>query len=371
MPPALRDPATGLDCSETPFRPPKTLARTDLAICNSCSIVFNGPNAGPKSLSPLEKGGMLVDESPLIQVQYNDRTYGLSKTFLWKKGLHRDFKVDKNFDLELNLYFRDIFFPDKMLGVVIPITIDDSKAKPYFSEFANSARTIPMNTLLSEGQVLVYKGIDIQNRNGDKTQTAEQCSNINSSLNWLIFPTTYISSRDSKYIRSINLPATNTNPAPEKEITLERARKMCMFIPKVDLKATVEAQLAKKESSKSKDIYLTRALQCQRIDPSKDVRGDAVYLSDRAATTTLNKELDDAANINSSLDDKTGGVRAKKIEDIIAYVVGTILGIILLALLAYFIYTQLFKGYTGTIEKADILISKAEAALPCKPPLII
>jgi hypothetical protein len=366
MPPALRDPATGLDCSETPFRPPKTLVRTDLAICNSCSIIFNGANAGPKTLAPLEKGGFLVDESPLIQVQYNDRTYGLSKTFLWKNGLHRDFKVDTNYDLELNLYFRDIFFPDKLLGVVIPITIDDTKAKPYFTEFSSSARTIPMNTLIGEGQVLVYKGIDIQNRNGNKEQTAEQCSSLTSSLNWLIFPTTYISSRDANHIRSIPLPVTNTPPAPEKEITLERARKMCMFIPKVELKSSVDALLAQKD--KKKDIYLTRALQCQRIDPSKDVRGDAVYLSDKTGTTTLNKELDDAANLNSSLDDKTGGVRAKKIEDIIAYVVGTILGFILLALLAYFIYTQLFKGYTGVIEKAEILIAKAD---PCKPPLLI
>jgi hypothetical protein len=307
----------------------------------------------------------------LIQIQYNDRTYGLSKTFLWKNGLHRDFKADKNYDLELNLYFRDIFFPDKMLGVVLPITIDESLGKPYFTEFSNSARTIPMDTLIGDGQVLVYKGIDIQNRNGDKKQTAEQCSSISSNLNWLIFPTTYIKSKDANFIRSIPLPVTNTNPVPDQEITLERARKMCMLIPKVELKTTVEDRLAQTERSKKKNIYLTRALQCQRIDPSKDVRGDAVYLSDKTGTTTLNKELDDAANLNSSLDDKTGTVRAKKIEDIIAYIVGTILGIILLALLAYFIYTQLFKGYINTVEKSDILISKVATALPCKPPLLI
>ena len=122
MPPALRDPATGLDCTETPFRPPKTLSRTDLAVCNSCKLIFSGSTIGPKDLRPLDKGGLLLNESPLIQIQYNERTYGLSRSYLWQNGIHRNFKIDTNYDLELNLYFRDIYFPEKMLGLVIPIT---------------------------------------------------------------------------------------------------------------------------------------------------------------------------------------------------------------------------------------------------------
>ena len=81
----LRDPATGLDCSETPFRPPKTLSRTDLPICNSCTVIFNGSVAGPKELKPQGVGGLILNESPLIRLfqRIISRWYGAIITFLW------------------------------------------------------------------------------------------------------------------------------------------------------------------------------------------------------------------------------------------------------------------------------------------------
>jgi len=373
MPPVLRDPAAGLDCTETPFRPPKTISRTDLAVCNSCKLIFNGSNVGPKDLRPLEKGGLLLNESPLIQVQYNERTYGLSKTYLWQQGIHRNFKADVNYDLELNLYFRDIYFPDKLLAIVIPITIDNSRGKEYFSEINGGVRSFAMDTLIEDGEVLVYKGIDLQNRDDAKIQTAPQCQSLDSNLTWLVLPTTFIKSSDAAKIRSVPLPKTNTLPLPDHEITLARARQMCMLIPKIELKTVVDAKsIITAEKNKNTDVFLTRALQCQRIDPSKDVKGDAVYLNKNQGGSTLTEELDNAANLNKPIDGgSTGSFRAKVIEDYIGIIVGTILGIILIALLAYFIYTRVFKGYVSTVESADHLVSAATAAMPCKPPIII
>lgn len=371
MPPVLRDPATGLDCSETPFRPPKTLSRTDLPICNSCTVIFNGSVAGPKELKPQGVGGLILNESPLIQIEYNERTYGLSKTFLWQNGIHRDFKIDTNYDLELNLYFRDIYYPEKMLAVAIPLTIDDANGKPYFSEMNTGVSTIPMDTIINNGQILVYKGIDLQGRDGEKKQKAPQCSDISSNLTWLIFSPSFIKSADAAKIRSIQLPNTNTVPLPDHEITLARARQMCMLIPTVRIKTAVDAMLVKKaEAAKNKDVFLTRALQCQRIDPSKDVRGDSVYLNSKQGGNTLEKELDDAANLNKSIDEKkNGSYRAKQIEDLIAIIVGVILGLVLISLVAYYIFTHLYKGYLPVQEKAAALISSATP--PCKPPLLI
>lgn len=372
MPPAMRDPATGLDCTETPFRPPKTLSKTDLPICNSCNIIFNGSMIGPKDLRPQEVGGLILNESPLIQLVYNEKTYGLSKTFLWQNGVHRDFKLDVNYDLELNLYFRDIFMPDKMIGVVIPITIDDSKGQQYFSEINSDVRGVSMDTIISNGQALVYKGIDLQGRNGDKNVKAPQCTSVTSSLTWLVFSTTYIKSADAAKIRAIQVPKTNSIPAPDHEITLARARQMCMLIPTVKLKASVDSQSkALAESQKNKDVFLTRALQCQRINPSTDVKGDAVYLNSKQGGTTLDKELDDAASLDKSIDanGSSGSYRAKWIEDTIAIIVGVILGIVILALLVYYLYTNVYKGYVSTQDSAAGLIAAAEP--PCKPPMII
>lgn len=367
MPKGLRDPSIGLDCTETPFRPPKTLARGDLAVCNSCNLYFKAVNVGPKDLRPLEKGGLLINESPLIQLEYNENTYGLSRTYLWPQGVHRDFKVDKNYDLELNLYFRDIYFPEKQLAVCIPITIDNGKGSSYFSEINTNIRTVTMESLIDRSNpVLVYKGIDLQGRDAEKIQKADQCLSLDSNLTWYIFPTTFIKQIDADRIRRISLPKTNTVPVPDHEITLARARQMCMIIPNILKKSDPNVA----NQSGRKDVFLTRALQCQRIDPSTDVKEGAVYLDNGASKTSLSSELDAAATLNGSLD--TGPVsyiRAKTIEDLIAMVAGIAIGIIVVCLVAYFIFTVVYKGYLNNILKHEAAI--LTTPVPCKPAIII
>ena len=202
----LRDPSIGLDCSETPFHPPKTLSRTDLAVCTSCNLHMTANIVGPKNLQILDTGGLLLNESPLIQIENNGTTYGLSKTYLWQYGIHRDFKIGTNYDMELNLYFRDIYSPDKQLAVSIPITIDNIKGLPYFSEIDNNQRVIPLDTIITkDAPVLVYKGIDLQGRDGSKNQTASQCNSATSNLTWYIFPTTFITQTEANRIRRISI----------------------------------------------------------------------------------------------------------------------------------------------------------------------
>lgn len=365
----LRDPEIGLDCSETPFRPPKTLSRNDLAVCSSCELLFSSDVVGPKDIVILDKGGLQLNESPLVQITYNNTTYGLANSYLWPRGIHRNFKVDANFDLELNLYFRDVYSPDKWLGVVIPITIDDAQAKPYFSEINTGRRTINIESLIEKDKpVLIYKGIDLRNRDGAKKQTAPQCQSLTSTLSWFIFPTTFISNVDANRMRSFRMPATNTIPAPDHEITLERARKLCMIIPSVVLKRDSEEK-KRLGNEAGAGIYLTRALQCQRIDPIKDVRGDAVYLNG-PTERTLHKELEDSANLNKSIDAKgKSGVRANDVENILALVVGITVGVICISLLSYGIYTLLFKQFIGKLETMESTI--LATPIPCKPPLII
>jgi len=359
----LRDPDVGLNCSETPFRPPKTLGVSDLAICNSCNLVFSSEVAGPKEIVILDKGGLQLNESPLVQLTYNTTTFGLAAAYIWQNGIHRNFKADKNFDLEMNLYFRDLYKPDSYIAVVIPITIDDKKGNPYFSEIATSRRTITMESLIEKGQPsLIYKGIDLRNRDNSKKQTAPQCQSLTASMNWIVFPSTFISSADANRLRSYRLPESNTLPAPDHDITLERARKLCMLIPKITLKSD------KKQTPQQTGVYLTRALQCQRIDPEKDVRGDAVYLSG-ISDRTLEKELEEATNLNDPLDAKgKPSIRAKDIENTIAIIVGVILGIVLIALVIYGLYYFAFKRFLENVESLEKAITATP--IPCKPPIL-
>lgn len=365
----LRDPEIGLNCTETPFRPPKTLSRGDLAICGSCNLLFSSDVVGPKELVAQNTGGLQLFESPLVQIVYNNTTYGLSQSYLWQNGIHRDFKVDANYDMEINLYFRDIYAPEKSLAMAIPITIDNSQGKPYFSELNTGTRKINIESLIEKDKpVLVYKGIDLRNRDSAKNQTAPQCMSATSSMTWFVLPTTFITSSDANRIRSIPVPPTNTLPTADHEITLERSRKLCMTIPQIYLKR--DKELSKKAEAESKGgVYLTRALQCQRIDPEKDVRGEAVYLNTPPPNNTLQKELEDTVNLNKSIDaNGKSSIRANDIENLLAIVVGITVGIVCIAIIAYGLYTIVFKGYIENLETMESAILTTE--IPCKPPIL-
>jgi hypothetical protein len=330
--------------------------------------VFSSDVVGPKQLNPINKVCWGLDESPLIQLTYNNTTYGLSNTFIWLEGIHRHFKADKNYDMEMNLYFKDIYKPDNIIAVAIPITIDNAKARPYFSELFNSVKNVNIDTLIEkDSPVIIYKGIDIRGRNGDKKQTAPQCQSLTSNMSWFVFPSTYISEKDANAFRGArgHWYDKTTIPAPGYEITLERARKMCMIIPKVELKKDLDAA---KNSKRSENVFLTRALQCQRIDPSKDVRGDAVYL-DSSTGNTLQNELDNVTNLNKSIDKKkTPYMRASDMENILALVVGITVGIVCIALLSYGFYNLVFKKYIANLETMETAIMTTP--VPCKPAIL-
>ena len=393
---SLRDPATGLDCTETPFYPPRVATAGDIAKCTSCNLIINANVAGPKTYIFRDgKDGIGLDESPLASLAYNGHHYSLSETVIWKKGAHRNFKADVPYDMELNLYFRDIYESRKQVAVAIPITIDDNKANAYFIELTEqnpASRKYTLETLVHSGPVLLYKGMDLRGRNLDKPVAASQCNSMTATINWFVLPTAYISKANAEKIRSIQNPLPNAAavaaaaaakakmtqdqiardllsnalpPAPAKELTLERARDMSMIVPTIHL----QSQLDKKkhaEVSKSKDkgVYLTRALQCQRIDPVRDVRDDAVYLHNKTGSTTLHDELDKVASLDSNLDVAAvnTGIRANQLEHILAIVIGIIGGLLVFGFVAYYILTYIYKDYTKTIVENEAIIAAASAA---------
>jgi hypothetical protein len=368
--PVIRDPATGLDCTETPFRPSKVVSRDDIAKCNSCTLVFSAPNAGPKTLSIGPKNGIEIDESPLTQIIYNSQTFSLFKTFLWPHGLHRDFKTSTNYDMEMNLYFRDIFKPDNIIGVVIPITISDALGKPYFTELNGQKPTNTLESIINtDGPVLMYKGMDLRGRDSYNMNTMPQCKSVNSSMTWFIISTTYITSGLSEKLRDYfssnnyakpkdkKTPAENTPPLTDKELTLERVRQMCMIIPTINTKTNIDRSAAANKVSNG--IVLTRALQCQRIDPSTDIKGDAVYLNG-PSQGSLQEELDKATDLEKPLED--GGkssIRAKTIERVLGIVLGVILGLLIFGVIGYYCLKFVYKDYDGKIVSQEGRIHNA------------
>jgi hypothetical protein len=370
---SLRDPSAGFDCTETPFHPPKAVSRTDVPSCSSCSLLLSATHAGPKTLgnrSNFDGGGdgMTIDESPLAALTFSNNKYALYDTVLWKNGAHRDFKTDKNYDLEMNLYFRDTYDPNKIMAVAIPIMINDAKAKPYFTELANqnaNMRTHTLETLVDTGAAaLTYKGIDMRQRREGTTYNAPQCRNAASNMTWFVLGETYISAADANRLRSMAFPSNVNPPQPTHELTIERTRQMTMLVAKVAISGT-PGQTESFSNNRSENMYLTRALQCQRIDPNLDVKNDAVYLDRKRATRSLQEELDAAATLDKPLFDVSTntGVRPKQVEDILALTIGIVMGVVLFGFIAYYLLQYIYKGYVNTIAKQD---SIREAILQAK-----
>jgi len=355
---ALRDPATGLSCAETPFYPPRGLKPSDLATCSSCRLDFKAPNAGTKGY--INRGavadGIGVDESPLASLVYNGTSYGLYDTVIWRKGAHRDFFSDTAYDMEMNLYFRNILDTTKQLALAIPITIDNSKSMSYFNELANqdpTKRTQTLETLIrTDKPVLTYKGIDLRKRNAAAPTAAPQCSDLLSNITWFVTGTTYIAVGDANRIRGASLSGNVDPPVPTGVPTNERCRSMCMIVPTISVNSTGDSR-----KEKPKDVYLTRALQCQRITPSEDVKGGAVYLKNQKQDNTLADELDSAAALDAPLEvAANSGIRPREIEDLLATAIGVALAVIGIIVIGYYMLKYVYKRYIPVVVSEQKLI---------------
>jgi hypothetical protein len=399
MPDAMRDPATGLDCTETPLFPPRVAGLGDISVCNSCNLVISASVAGPKSYIFREgKDGLGIDESPLATLTYNGHSYGLLETVLWKQGAHRDFKAEVPYDMEMNVYFRDIYEPRNLVAIAIPITIDDSRGKHYFTELTNqnpASRGENLEQLIGPGPVLTYKGIDLRGRNFKRPTGSAQCNSVDSNLTWFVIPTTYISNSNAAKIRSIENPLTSDAertaartararmteaeikrdvlsnalpPMPDHELPMERIRAMTMIVQKMETQTSVNSQKSSADkASATNGIYLTRALQCQRIDPVRDVKKNVVYLPD-SRKTTLKEELETAASLDQPLlEGRDTGIRASEVESLIALILGIVVGILLFGVIAYYIMLYVYKDYLQTITINKAITNAAADAVPKNP----
>jgi len=200
----------------------------------------------------------------------------------------------------------------------------------------------------------MYKGMDLRNRNSDRPYAASHCSSPNASLNWFILQPTFISSTDAQRIRSIQAVSNLQPPVPHHELTLERVRTMCSVIPTIELKSDIENRNAA-ESKNTNGIYLTRALQCQRINPATDIKNNAVYLNG-VSQNTLQDELNEkAADSTSAIGNTRGaGVRPKQIEEFLALAVGIGLGIFLFSIAVYYLLQFLYKGFVPNMTGMEL-----------------
>jgi hypothetical protein len=379
----LRDPAVGLSCEETPLYMPSSVAIADIPTCESCSLIFSSPVVGQKTISNRDgNDGLNVDESPLCELHYNTTKYALYDTVILKKGAHRFFKADDTFDMEMNLYFREIFDPKKQIAVAIPITIDDSKASPYFTEMAKqhvNSRSWSLEAIISSGVVIAYKGMDLRNRNFKNPESAEQCQSATSTLTWFIIQSAYISSDDANTIRNMDYASNVSPPKPPHPLTISRTRSVCSIVPTIEIKQGKKSE----ESNEKKGVYLTRALQCQRINPSTDVKNNAVYLNG-ASKTTLEDELSDttatalaaAANAQATLNSSVAvsGVRPKQVEGWLSFIAGLLLGIFIFCCIVYAIMHFFFKGFVQSdMSKAIVSTIKThqEQCAPYVTPIVL
>jgi hypothetical protein len=149
---------------------------------------------------------------------------------------------------------------------------------------------------------------------------------------------------------------------------MDRVRSMTMIVQKIDTQTNLNSQKSSADkAAATKGIYLTRALQCQRIDPVRDVKKNVVYLPD-SRKTTLKEELETAASLDEPLiDGRDTGIRASEVENLIALILGIVVGILLFGIIAYYIMLYVYKDYVQTITINKAITNAAADAAPKNP----
>jgi len=375
----LRDPSLGLACDETPLYPPKTMIQSQLIRCDTCKLVFSAPVVGPKTITSRPgNDGLNVDESPLTELIFNNTKYNLYDTVIWKKGAHKNFKAKDTYDLEMNLYFRDVFNPLNLAAIAIPITINDSLGNSYFTEMVKqdiSIRSQSLEKLIGRGEVVMYKGMDLRNRNVDRPYAADHCYSTTAFVLWFIIPSVYISKADAKKIRTFNEVSNRFPPKPSKEIPLQRLNPISSIIPRIFLKSEIDNETKKPDNN---GIMLTRALQCQRINPSTDIKDNAVYLNGNGQNTLeqeINKINELAADSTKQIETNITpfGLKPKQVESYLATIVGIIIGISCFIAVVYFIMNLFFKEQLYDLNKTmqTIIEKKQQECAIYTTPIIL
>ncbi len=341
-------------CEETPLWFPSETDISKFPVCKSCVFRFSAPVAGPGVLlRPNGRHhGFDIDENPQTSITFNGIRYSYRDCVLAVPGSHRLTKNSSVADAELQIFFRsDGTARQEIRAICLPVNVGSGTGNEYFRDFGKQlpsrARTLA-SLLTNSDQWYMYVGSSFQERKKDTRKTDALCrSNLLKTTFMVKTTPIFIQREDLARIMS-QLPSTHQGPpVPFTPVSLERIYSFITVVPST----LVEGPEIPKPVTQSTTVS-TKQLKCRRIDASKDIKNGEIYIGGekRSGDTTLQDELDNAANLAKAWEETGSRIQPGDFENILGGILATVLALVVLGLLAYFTLKITYKDYVPVIR---------------------
>ncbi len=340
-------------CGETPLKFPPEVDLTKVLTCKSCMFRFSAPEKGPGVvlLKHDQQQGFKVDENPQTTITFNGVRHKYVDCFLTLPGSHQLPNKGEPADAELQILFISEKMPQTSRMVCIPIQIGVGTGNTYFSDLGKQipSRAQSLAALLSkDDQWYMYVGSSFENRKKSTPRSDPSCkSNIYRTTYMVKTTPVFMRSEDFSRIKAQLLSQHQGPPIPFKQVSLDRIYSFVTIIPSTVVEGPEVPVVAKKATT-----VTTNQLKCRRIDPTKDVKNGQIYIGGdkKPGDTTLQEELDNAANLAKAWEETGTRIQPGDFENILGGVLATVLAFLILGIICFFVLKFTYRDYVGNLR---------------------
>jgi hypothetical protein len=357
---------TFFSCSETPIWIPSTFNLDSLAKCISCTVRLTSKLAGPGNVNAREDG-LLLNENPTTTMSVNGIMYNLVETILTFPGGHRLQNNPNPSVAELFLYFQNSRDFTQQLCLALPIDIGKGDSNLYFSTLDTGIRNDrpTIGSILPVGaNYIMYKGADLRGRTGKDSRPSAFCNPVKKVITYyLCLKPIQIAANDFARLQKRAGANISGPPKPQSEIVQSRLMRLGTLIDEIKVETEIP-------TPKDGGIA-TNALKCYKLDPSKDIIQNKVYIGNAKNPNqdTLEKELERASSDFSEDPVSNASIKPGDIEKTLGIVLGIIIGVIVCSVIAYVIWKYAFSNYLSAqqLYNNPISASSITQSLPSLP----
>jgi len=347
-------------CGETPIWIPSTFDENALPKCISCTVRLTAKLAGPGNVNTRAEG-LLLNENPTVTLALNGIQHSLVETILTFPGAHRYKGRPNPCVAELFLYFQNTRDFTQHACVAIPLDIGKGSTNRYFSTLDTGIRNdrpTVASVFPTESKYLLYKGADLRGRTGDDPRPRALCEPVKKVITYYLALTpSLILAKDLARLQALSGAADAVGkatgpPKPVSEVVQARLLRLGTLVDEIKIDTT-------SDDAKTDAGISTNAMKCYKLDPSKDIVKEKVYVGgvDRPGDRTLAEELAKATTQFSEDEASNGSIKPGDIENTLGIVMGVIVGVVVCAVLAYLLWKHVFTNYLQTQRLYNVPIS--------------
>lgn len=246
---------------------------------------------------------------------------------------------------EIQIYFKSEKRATDIKCICIPILVGNGRGKEYFATLGSIQRNRPSFTSLwaESTEFVLYTAKDLRNR------STVSCATDANKVQYLVATQpAFININDLARLKSNLTKANGYVSGPPNTQSVSTKLSLISYIPSI--------QIASKTSSETRKVangYVeTAQVKCRPLDQKRDISGNLIYVGGKElrGDTSLDKELEAAADFSNGFKEPTGTIQGSDIETILGIVLGVVVGIVVIAFLVVWVFRTTETNYMTSLK---------------------